>query len=112
MIMGKLFKIEGYWKDTDEYLLDALVYENDEHPDWLDDDDIFYYGLSADDLEKLIKLGENTAEEFVVTDYEEIDCNDIPEKTISDIIDMVRENPNDFDLGSKIRKYINEFIYE
>ena len=66
--MPHLFEITGYWKD-DKTDLNGLVYEFDECPDHLKDEDIFFYGLSEENIKELIEAGENSAYDFVITSY-------------------------------------------
>lgn len=68
--IGKVFSIDGYWKDDKVEFQGYLVYEYDDlHPS-IDDDDILYYGLSEEDIKSAIQDGENTTLDFVITSYE------------------------------------------
>lgn len=71
------FTINGYWKDDRSPIDGYLVYaydnsieggEFDDYP--YSDDDVFYYGLSEDDIKLAIEEGEDNALEFVITSYE------------------------------------------
>ena len=71
--MSKYFSINGYWKDDKTEIVDYIVKEfGDVEEKESDDNLIFYYGLSEDDLKN---SNEDDALEFVVTSYEEIDFN-------------------------------------
>jgi hypothetical protein len=66
--MKNLFLIDGYYKDDKSEFTNYLVSEYDDAP--LDcDDDVFFYGLSENDIIDAIKSGEDTALEFVITGY-------------------------------------------
>ncbi len=67
--MAKYFSISGYSKDDKSEFDDFVV--KDTH-DFTDDEDeyVFFFGLSEDDIKAAIALGENTALEFVITGYE------------------------------------------
>lgn len=67
--MAKYYKISGYWKDDKSPFNDYIV--KDTHDEDEDDDQIFFYGLSENDIEQAIKYGENTILEFVITKYED-----------------------------------------
>ena len=66
--MPNLFEITGYWKD-DKTELNGLVYEFDECPDDLKEEDIFFYGLSEENIKELIEVSENSINDFVITSY-------------------------------------------
>lgn len=106
--MAKLFRIEGYWKDDYTHIGSALVYEYDECPEWLNDDEIFFFGLSESDIIDLIHDGEGSPHEFVIDSYECVDEYEIPERIVSEIMEMVSSTPNDYKLGEQIRTYINK----
>ena len=67
----KIFSIDGYWKDDHSEFSDLWVKE-DETVDPKDDDTIFYYGLSEEQIKEAIKLGKKTDLEFVITGYTRI----------------------------------------
>jgi hypothetical protein len=67
-----LFRIEGYFKDDKSLIDGSLIYEYDNCPEDMDDDTIFYYGLSEYSIKEAIKEGENTGLEFVITSYERV----------------------------------------
>lgn len=68
-----LFTINGYYKDSKEEFNDYLVtsnnFEDDGAPEGYNDDDIFFYDITKEDIEKAIKDGENSEYEFVITSY-------------------------------------------
>jgi len=67
----KVFSINGYFKDDkDNSFENYLVYEFDNVPEWLNDDEIFFYGLSEKNIKEAIELKEETCHEFVITSYE------------------------------------------
>lgn len=70
--MAKLFKITGYWKDDKSEFENALIYEYDECPPYLVDDDVFYFGLSENDIIECIKNNEDSGLEFAITEYKTI----------------------------------------
>ncbi len=67
--MSKYFSINGYWKDDLTSIVGALVKEFDD-VDESEDDDIFYYGLSEQDIKEAIKNPSKSVLEFVITSYE------------------------------------------
>jgi hypothetical protein len=69
--MSKYFTISGYWKDDKSEFSGHIVKEFDDVEESESDDNlIFYYGLSEQNLKD---SSEDDALEFVVTSYEEID---------------------------------------
>ncbi len=68
-----LYSINGYYKDDKSEFSDYLVCEYDSTPEGMDDDDIFYYGLSENDLIEAIKdQGADDNLDFVITSYERV----------------------------------------
>ena len=51
---------------------------------------------------------EGTPYEFVIEDSYEVDKKEYSDLVIEEIIELVKSKPNDFELGSEIRKYINK----
>lgn len=72
--MSKFFRVNGYWKDTKTEFSDLLVKEFDDIEDDETDEFIFYYGLSEEALKGSC---EEDGLEFVITDFEEVDWNEI-----------------------------------
>lgn len=70
--MKKYFKIVGYWKDTQESFSDYLVAEDYEENEEINDDAVFFYGLSEDDIKQEIALGTEGSLEFVIIEYEKL----------------------------------------
>lgn len=66
--MSKYFSINGYWKDDLSEFNKYIVGEYEEVYD--PDDDVFYYGLSEQEIEEAIKNPSESALEFVITSYE------------------------------------------
>lgn len=62
------FIINGYWKDDQTEFNDYLVTDSQ---DEMDDDNIFYYGLSEDEIKSILNV-ENNNLEFVITSYNKI----------------------------------------
>lgn len=58
----KLFSIDGYFIDDQTEFSGYLVTEYDETPEVMDDDDIFFYGLSEKDIRNAIKTKEPVAD--------------------------------------------------
>jgi len=71
--MSKYFEIDGYWIDNKEPFFGYIVKEYDDASD--DDDNVFFYGMNEPDLQHAIESGENTALEFVITSYNQINLN-------------------------------------
>lgn len=72
--ISKYFSISGFWKDDKLKFENYIVKEFDD-VDEDDDTEIFYYGLSASDIEELIIEKWNSEHEFVITSYEETTLN-------------------------------------
>lgn len=73
--MREFFTISGYWKDNGDLFEELIVTNYDDAPDETypyTEEDIFYFGLEETDLEQLVLEGENTIEDFVVTEYTRI----------------------------------------
>ena len=68
--MRKFFYISGYWKDDKSEFDDFLVTDFDDTIEEIDDQ-IFFYGLSENEIKEAVELGEETALEFVITSYSE-----------------------------------------
>ena len=69
------FLINGFWKDDKVKFSNYLVSSSDDI--YLkSDDDIFFYGLSEQEIKDNIKLGWSTELEFVITLYTKIKENE------------------------------------
>lgn len=69
--ISKYFKISGYWKyDKSEFDGHIVKEFNDVEERESDDNLIFYYGLSEENLKN---SNEDDSLEFVITSYEEIE---------------------------------------
>lgn len=68
--MSKYFSIEGYWKDDLSEFSGYIVKEYDDEED--DEDEVFYYGMSENDIIDAIANPDENVLEFVITSYEEI----------------------------------------
>lgn len=44
--MGELFEIDGYWKSDNKPFKNYIVFSSDNTPPPIDDDKIFFYGLT------------------------------------------------------------------
>ena len=73
-IMREYFTISGYWKDDNAGFDNYIVtnFDDIEENGIYDDDDIFFFGLSEDDLIEAVTLAANTINEFVITEYKRI----------------------------------------
>lgn len=71
---GVYFAISGYWKDDKSEFIEELVYSLEENEEE-ENDDIFFYEMTEENIKKHIELGENTWLEFVITSYEETTLN-------------------------------------
>ena len=65
--MANYFTITGYWKDDKSEFSGIVKDTNDVIEE--EDDNIFFYGLSEEDIEDAIKNGKKFSEDFVITDY-------------------------------------------
>jgi hypothetical protein len=65
------FLINGFWKDDKTKFSDYIVTDYDDNADD-DDDEIFYFGLSEEEIKEAIKSGWNTELEFVITSYSKL----------------------------------------
>ena len=69
LINVDIFLVNGYFKD-DKMLFDNYIFiENDNIPDGMNEEDIFFFGQSEQDLLKLIEIGETTRLDFVITSF-------------------------------------------
>ena len=66
------FLINGYWKDDKTKFSDYIVTDYDDMEDDDNEDEVFYFGLSEEEIKKAIKLGWNTKLEFVITSYTKV----------------------------------------
>lgn len=73
-IASKYFKISGFWKDTKVKFSNMIVKELEELAED-DDENIFYYDLSEEEILQEIKLGWSGTLDFVITSYEETTLN-------------------------------------
>lgn len=74
------YLISGYWKDDCVEFEDYVVRQYDDSPpdgDIYTDDDIFYYGLSENDIKTAIDNPFDTALDFVITSYEPVLPDDV-----------------------------------
>ena len=70
--MERYYYITGYWRDSAENFEDYIVKDGDFTEDQeLNDDDVFFYGLSEDDILNCIAFGWGTELEFIITEYKE-----------------------------------------
>jgi hypothetical protein len=65
--MAKYYLIDGYFKDDKSEFNGFIVKDYDDATDG--DDDVFYYGLSEENLKEAIIAGEDTSFDFVITNY-------------------------------------------
>mgnify|MGYP003478425128 CR=1 FL=1 len=73
-IGSKYFSISGFWKDTKVKFSNMIVKELEELAED-DDENIFYYDLSEEEICQEIKLGWSGTLDFVITSYEETTLN-------------------------------------
>lgn len=69
------YEISGYWKDDKSEFEGYIVREFDDSPsenDRFSDDDIFYYGLSEQEIQTAIRKGDDGVLDFVITSYKNI----------------------------------------
>ena len=71
-----VFTVYGYWKDDGSSIDGLLITDYSCVPDGYTEDDIFFFGLSEDDIKLEIELGEETGGDFVITRYEVYDAED------------------------------------
>jgi len=65
----KVYSINGYWGDDQQPINGYKVAELDAIPEGYSDDDIFFYGLSENEIKQCINSGESV-HDFVITSYE------------------------------------------
>ena len=68
--MAMYFSIDGYFKDDKSEFSGYIVKDMDDAGE--DDDDVFFYGLSENDIKEAIEFGEDTVHDFVITSYQPI----------------------------------------
>jgi hypothetical protein len=64
---SKYFEINGYWKD-DKSEFSGIVKEYDDFNEEVDNE-VFFFGMSEDEIIETIKAGEDTTLDFVITSY-------------------------------------------
>lgn len=69
--MVNYFSINGYWKDDQTQFEGYIVKDNHDCIDG-EDESVFYYGLSEEDIKVSIEKGEGDILDFVITSYEKI----------------------------------------
>lgn len=67
-----LFEISGFWNDVKTEFEGYIVSPSDEI-DEVNDDDIFFYGLSEEDIKEAIRHPERTCLEFTITSYSKLE---------------------------------------
>ena len=67
-----VFSITGYFADDEDPIEAALITDYDSTPDGYADEEIFFYGLSEQELKEAVTSGE-PVDDFVVTGYLVID---------------------------------------
>ena len=65
-----LYTINGYWKDDKAEFSNRIITDYHTTPEGIDEDKVFYCGLSEDDIKEAIALGVNTVHDFVITSYD------------------------------------------
>jgi len=71
--MANYFSINGYWKDDKTEFYGYIVSDTDDtgYNYGLDDEDIFFYGLSENEIKECLN-DENTGLDFVITSYTKV----------------------------------------
>jgi len=70
--MERYYYITGYWRDSAENFEDYIVKDGDfEEDQELNDDDVFFYGLSEEEIKEAINLKWDSELEFIITEYKE-----------------------------------------
>lgn len=70
-----VFRISGYWKDDKEEFKEYVVVdaEAEDVEDLVTDDEVFYYGITREEIEECIRAGSTPDDmDFVITSYEEV----------------------------------------
>lgn len=70
--MSNYFRIRGYWKDDGEKFDGYIVKETSDYTEE-EDDQIFFFGLSEENLKEAVKEGQDWGEDFIITGYEKMD---------------------------------------
>lgn len=73
--MEKAFTIFGYWKDDKSPINGYTVVEGNEIPQHMkdygfEDDDIFLFNMSEDDIKWHIENKESSAQDFIIESYQ------------------------------------------
>ena len=63
------FEIDGYFKDNVNETFEGYIVKDSDEMLESEDDKIFYYGLSENQIKQAIEDGINTDLEFVITSY-------------------------------------------
>lgn len=72
--------IDGYWQDSPEETFKDYLVSIEEAESFENDDELFFTFLGKDELIKAYEEGEETSNEFVVTDYRRFEEEDISEE--------------------------------
>lgn len=85
------FRIEGYWKDDKEPFEDYIVVDVDglENEDEVE---IFFFGLSEENIIEAIKAGEEWEEDFVITGYELVEAPNFEDWTATELFEYLQSN--------------------
>jgi len=70
----RYFSISGYWKDDKSEFSGYIVTDYDDSESEgddgeMNDDEVFFYGLSEKDIKQAIEMKEDTMLGFVITEY-------------------------------------------
>ena len=65
----KVFQVMGYWKNDKSSIDGYLISECEGVPNGYSDEQIFFHGLSEDQIKIAIKQGAHSEFEFVITEY-------------------------------------------
>jgi hypothetical protein len=113
--MSKYFSINGFWKEDKVKFSDHIVSEIDDEPqagDPFTDEQIFFHGLTEDEIKQAIIDKWGFEEDFVITSYKEIILSD---STEYQIIQKARQlMKNDFmqfpDYDPHVRTYLADAL--
>lgn len=67
--MAEYFEIDGHWLDDKDDEFEGYIVKSTDDYTKEEDDSIFYYGLSEDDIKHAIETGEPVNNEFIITSY-------------------------------------------
>jgi len=94
-----IYSINGYFKDDKTPIIEYLVADTEDYVDDDTDNQIFYYGLSEEDLKQMVIDGDLTDYEFVITSFKFLKEYKFPD---DDELEEEHKGMNLYDLADRL----------